>query len=263
GVSGTITPSERRETLGDGDVTDKAVAAMQGADQILEMESMAAKDMQRGQMEDRGLSAEQISAYLGEETPWDDTPVTPRSRAEQVFAKTLEAYQKAAFEDSSAWRAEDALLQVAPSSQLVKTDDKGDPYQDRFVYVDEYTCIGCTHCSHTAPSTFFMEDEHGRARVYQQGRDADEAVRDAILTCPVDCIHYVDWPELTRLETEREGVEINFKARLVGNDHDSAKNGQQLISGNQGMRCENCPSRGCYNCPMFGVGDNPEYTKRK
>ena len=42
---------------------------MQGADQILEMERMAAKGMQRGQMEDRGLSAEQISAYIGDETP--------------------------------------------------------------------------------------------------------------------------------------------------------------------------------------------------
>lgn len=63
-------PAQRRESsFGDGDVTDKAVAAMQGADQILEMERMAAKDMQRGQMEDRGLSAEQISAYIGEETP--------------------------------------------------------------------------------------------------------------------------------------------------------------------------------------------------
>lgn len=54
-------------------------------------------------------------------------------------------------------------------------------------------------------------------------------VREAILTCPVDCIHYVDWPELTRLEAERAGVDINFKARLVGNDHDNAKNGQQVL----------------------------------
>ena len=46
----------------------------------------------------------------------------------------------------------------------------------RFVYVDEYTCIGCTHCNHEAPSTFFMEEDYGRARVYQQGRDTDEAV---------------------------------------------------------------------------------------
>ena len=55
--------------MGNRDITDKAVAAMQGADQILEMERMAAKDMQRGQMEERGLSAEQIAAYLGEEIP--------------------------------------------------------------------------------------------------------------------------------------------------------------------------------------------------
>lgn len=49
-----------------GDMTDKAIAAMQGAEQIFEMERMAAKDMQRGKMEDRGLSAEQIAAYMGE-----------------------------------------------------------------------------------------------------------------------------------------------------------------------------------------------------
>lgn len=44
------------------------------------------------------------------------------------------------------------------------------------MYVDEYTCIGCTHCNHEAPSTFFMEEEFGRARVYQQGRDTEDAV---------------------------------------------------------------------------------------
>lgn len=27
------------------------------------------------------------------------------------------------------------------------------------------------------------------------------------------------------------------------------------------MRCLNCPSKGCYNCPMFGVGENPEYKR--
>lgn len=35
----------------------------------------------------------------------------------------------------------------------------------------------------------------------------------------------------------------------------------QTISGNNDFRCTNCPSRGCYNCPMFGVGENPEYLK--
>lgn len=36
------------------------------------------------------------------------------------------------------------------------------------MYVDEYTCIGCTNCAHVAPNTFYMDDEHGRARVFQQ-----------------------------------------------------------------------------------------------
>ena len=31
----------------------------------------------------------------------------------------------------------------------------------------------------------------------------------------------------------------------------------------QGVRCNNCPSRGCEECPMFGVGKNPVYLKRK
>ena len=53
-------------------------------------------------------------------------------------------------------------------------------------------------------------------------------MRTAIETCPVDCIHYVDWPELVRLEKEREGIDINFKAKLVGNDHDNAVNGMQV-----------------------------------
>lgn len=44
----------------------------------------------------------------------------------------------------------------------------------------------------------------------------------------MDCIHYVDWPELVRLEKEREGIDINFKAKLVGNDHDNAVNGMQV-----------------------------------
>ena len=37
--------------------------------------------------------------------------------------------------------------------------------------------------------------------------------------------------------------------------------GMQEISGNSAMRCLNCPTKGCFNCPMFGVGLNPEYQK--
>lgn len=64
-MSETVAPSDAKETLGANDATDKAVAAMQGGEQIKEMESMAAKGMRRGEMEERGLSPEQIAAYLG------------------------------------------------------------------------------------------------------------------------------------------------------------------------------------------------------
>lgn len=46
--------------------------------------------------------------------------------------------------------------------EIGKSDEK------RFVYVDEQTCIGCQYCSQVAPNTFFMEDDYGRARVFQQ-----------------------------------------------------------------------------------------------
>ena len=35
------------------------------------------------------------------------------------------------------------------------------------------------------------------------------------------------------------------------------------ISTNRGMRCNNCPGNGCRNCPMYSVGANPEYTKKR
>eukprot|EP00752_Nemacystus_decipiens_P004980 g4528.t1 len=270
GVSDTVpAPKGMLDTFGEGGRSgqlERAMSNMQGADQIREMESLTARDQKRAEMEERGLSKEQIAAYLGDASP----AKAPTSRAEEAkaregkaAARSFKQYSQAAFVESSAWRAEQDLLKVAPSSSMVKLDEQGEPLLDRFVYVDEYTCIGCTHCNHEAPSTFFMEEDYGRARVYQQGRDTDEAVRTAIETCPVDCIHYVDWPELVRLEKEREGIDINFKAKLVGNDHDNAVNGMQRISGNESMRCENCPSRGCYNCPMFGVGNNPAYAQRK
>jgi hypothetical protein len=29
------------------------------------------------------------------------------------------------------------------------------------------------------------------------------------------------------------------------------------------FRCESCPARGCRDCPLFGVGENPEYIARR
>ena len=170
---------------------------------------------------------------------------------------------------------EEVDLETVESHTKVEMDEEtGEPIRSQMVYVDEHTCIGCTNCAMIAQSTFFMHSEHGRARVFQQWGDDDETIQVAIETCPVDCIHYVPYEELVRLEEERRGQNINFKARLVSQGESgislshrvggaNAFTAPQQISGNMGSRCNNCPSRGCKNCPMYGVGKNPEYERKE
>lgn len=80
----------------------------------------------------------------------------------------------------------------------------GGALRQRGVYVDEITCIGCKHCAHVARNTFYIEPDYGRSRVYCQDGDALELIQEAIDTCPVDCIHWVDYTELKQLETDRQ-----------------------------------------------------------
>lgn len=80
----------------------------------------------------------------------------------------------------------------------------GGVLRQKGVYVDEVTCIGCLHCAHVARNTFYIEPDYGRSRVVRQDGDSDELIQEAIDTCPVDCIHWVDYTELKRLEHERQ-----------------------------------------------------------
>lgn len=80
----------------------------------------------------------------------------------------------------------------------------GGMLRQRGVYVDETTCIGCKHCAHTATNTFYIEPDHGRARVFRQDGDNEDLIQEAIDTCPVDCIAWVDYTELKQLEAERK-----------------------------------------------------------
>lgn len=80
----------------------------------------------------------------------------------------------------------------------------GGTLRQQGVYVDEITCIGCKHCAHVARNTFYIEPEYGRSRVVRQDGDADALIQEAIDTCPVDCIHRVDYTELKKLEEERQ-----------------------------------------------------------
>ena len=50
-----------------------------------------------------------------------------------------------------------------------------------------------------ASNTFVMIPETGRCRAIQQNGDSMERMQEAIDTCPVDCIHWVDFSELEEL----------------------------------------------------------------
>ncbi|MBD1897391.1 ferredoxin [Coleofasciculus sp. FACHB-129] len=80
----------------------------------------------------------------------------------------------------------------------------GGTLRQKGVYVDEITCIGCKHCAHVARNTFYIEPDYGRSRVVRQDGDSEEVIQEAIDTCPVDCIHWVDYTELKKLEQERQ-----------------------------------------------------------
>jgi ferredoxin len=80
----------------------------------------------------------------------------------------------------------------------------GGVFRQRGVYVDEITCIGCLHCAHVARNTFYIEPDYGRSRVIRQDGDSEALIQEAIDTCPVDCIHWVNYAELKRLEEERK-----------------------------------------------------------
>jgi ferredoxin len=80
----------------------------------------------------------------------------------------------------------------------------GGALRQNAVYVDETICIGCGHCAHTANNTFFLEESYGRARVVRQDGDTEPLIQEAIDTCPVDCIHWVNYNELSALEEARK-----------------------------------------------------------
>jgi len=80
----------------------------------------------------------------------------------------------------------------------------GGQLRQNAVYVDERVCIGCGHCAHVARSTFFLEEDYGRARVIAQDGDPEALVQEAIATCPVDCIAWVNYNELAELEATRK-----------------------------------------------------------
>ncbi len=62
------------------------------------------------------------------------------------------------------------------------------------------TCLILTIVCHA-----LQEDEYGRARVHAQWGDEEEAIREAVDLCPVDCISFVTRAQLALLEYVMKG----------------------------------------------------------
>ncbi|PON96477.1 3Fe-4S ferredoxin [Trema orientale] len=83
-------------------------------------------------------------------------------------------------------------------------------------FVDEFSCIGCKNCANVAPDVFGIEEDFGRARVYNQCGNPG-LVQQAIDSCPVDCIHWTSAAQLSLLEDEMRRVErVNVALMLSG-----------------------------------------------
>ena len=77
----------------------------------------------------------------------------------------------------------------------------GGELTEKAVWVDEGRCIGCRYCAHVATNTFIVDDDYGRSRAIRQDGDNLETLQEAIDTCPVDCIHWVEFENLADLES--------------------------------------------------------------
>ncbi|MFM7313050.1 MAG: ferredoxin [Cyanobium sp.] len=84
----------------------------------------------------------------------------------------------------------------------------GGQLRQKAVWVDEAVCIGCRYCAHVATNTFLVEPTWGRSRAIRQDGDSTERIQEAIDTCPVDCIHWVDYERLSELEEQLSQQEI-------------------------------------------------------
>lgn len=109
----------------------------------------------------------------------------------------------------------------------------GGALRQKGVYVDEVTCIGCKHCAHVARNTFYIEPDYGRSRVIRQDGDPEAVIQEAIDTCPVDCIHWVDYTELKQLEAERQYQVIPIVGFPIDHALVAAKRRQQKQRANR------------------------------
>lgn len=172
-------PSDGATTGGGGSAADAdggeeawldALASI-AAEEVEFMSKEADRADKARQMQEMGFSEESISSTLGVAT--DEELETDESNA--VFEAFKDETAKTGF---GLMVDDDVDMETVESHTQVAWDSENDePVRAQHVYVDEVTCIGCTNCAMIAQSTFFMESEHGRARVFQQwGGENDDVL---------------------------------------------------------------------------------------
>ena len=142
------------------------------------------------------------------------------------------------------------------------------------VFIDEESCIGCMQCVNVSPSSFLMM-ESGRARTFEQRQAPD--VKQAVASCPVNCMHRVTFAELKEYETARdEGDGRNDHKHLghrrghtplyvagIDSDNNHRTSWYHTLKG-KCVTSSQCPQKGCYDCPRFAKpGDNPYFQKHQ
>ena len=93
-----------------------------------------------------------------------DTLMDEKER--EVYDRDFRELQKLANLAADRLRLQALHRQPLPSSLRV-FDPRG---EQRAVFVNESACIGCRQCNHSAPNTFFMEEDCRATRRCSSGR---------------------------------------------------------------------------------------------
>jgi len=161
------------------------------------------------------------------------------------------------------------MVEMAPNSNTPLWVRDGD-----FVFIDEESCIGCAQCVNISPDSFLML-ESGRARTFDQRHTPD--VKQAVTSCPVDCMHPVSYKELQEFEKARDEGDGRDDHKHLGHRRgptplyvagiDSDNNHRTSWYHTLKEKClvsSQCPQKGCYDCPKYSkAGDNPFFQQRQ
>ena len=60
------------------------------------------------------------------------------------------------------------------------------------VIIDTDECIGCESCVELCPDIFEFNENEEKANVKLAEGGEEECIDEAISTCPVECIHWVE-----------------------------------------------------------------------